>query len=278
MGYRFPRLGAVLRFVVLERLCSPTVTIDMLAYKYRTGILVLITASAIIAMLVFGRIPQDPSYHLFADTREIAGIRNFWNVLSNFSFLLVGLYGLWRRPHLTERKSSSAYTALCIGVLLISIGSAYYHYAPSTPSLIWDRLPMTVAFMALFSLLLDERVILSSRSRTLWPLLATGIGAAAYWYWTEARGFGDLRPYALVQFLPIVLIPTILLLFHGNYLNSPLLVSALVFYFIAKLFEHFDRQVLESIGVLSGHTIKHLLAGIAVLCIILAVPIRKAER
>jgi hypothetical protein len=108
--------------------------------------------------------------------------------------------------------------------------------------------------------------------------LAIGIGSAAYWYWTEARGAGDLRPYALVQFLPIVLIPAILLLFHGNYLNSARLVSALVFYFVAKIFEYFDRQVLESIGVLSGHTIKHLLASIAVLYIILAVPIRKVER
>jgi hypothetical protein len=244
----------------------------MLEHKHRTSLLIFIASFAVMAMLFFDRIPQDPAYHLFADTRQIAGIPNFWNVLSNFPFLLVGLYGLWRCRYLIECNSRNAYIALCIGILLVSIGSAYYHYAPSTATLLWDRLPMTVAFMALFSLLLDERVMPRDRSLTLWPLLIMGIGSAVYWYWTEAMGVGDLRPYALVQFLPLVLIPLILWLFDSNYLNGRLLVAALVFYVFAKVSEHFDRQILDLIGVMSGHTLKHFLAGIASLCIIVAIP------
>lgn len=250
----------------------------LLAHKHRTDILVFMTAFAVVVMLFFDRIPQDPAYHLFVDTRKISGIQNFWNVLSNLPFLLVGVYGLWRYRYLPERSSNNAYIAVCIGVLLVSIGSAYYHYAPSTATLLWDRLPMTVAFMALFSLLLDECVLLSDKSLSLVPLLAIGIGSAVYWYWTETRGVGDLRPYALVQFLPLVLIPIILCLFGSDYLNNTLLIAALVLYVLAKGFEHFDKQVLALLGVMSGHTIKHLLSGIAGLCIILAVPIKKTER
>ncbi|WP_411727260.1 ceramidase domain-containing protein [Methyloglobulus sp.] len=250
----------------------------MLANRYRKSILALITASAIVAMIFIGRIPQDPAYHQFADTRAIVGIPNFWNFISNVPFLLAGLYGLYRGRHLAEEKSRNAYLALCIGVLLVGIGSSYYHYAPSTQSLLWDRLPMTIAFMALFSLLLDERVILGSTSRTLWPLIALGIGSVAYWYCTEISGYGDLRPYALVQFLPMALIPTILLFFKRNYLNGLLLLSALALYFVAKVFEHFDQQLFYSIGILSGHTIKHLVASIAVLLIIHAVPVSPDKR
>lgn len=250
----------------------------MLARKYRRSVVALVSIVALVSLLLHGRIPQDPSYHSFADTRAIAGIGNFCNVLSNLPFLLFGLYGLSRIGRLAEPDSKSAYVALCLGVLLVGFGSAYYHYSPSWQSLIWDRLPMTIAFMALFAMLLDEREVLDFGPRILWPLLVVGIGSVAYWYWTESRGVGDLRPYVLVQFLPIVLIPIILLLFDGKYLSSRLLIAALVLYFAAKVLEYFDRQIFQATGILSGHTLKHLIAAVAVLCIILAVPVRNADR
>ncbi len=245
----------------------------LLTDQYRAAILLLLAACVMLAALLHAPIPQDPAYHLFADTRSFAGIVNFGDVLSNLPFLLVGLYGLSRSRRLAEPRCRSAYITLCGGVLLVSLGSAYYHLSPSTPTLLWDRLPMTVAFMALFSLLLEERV--TESRRTLLPLLAAGLASAAYWYWTESRGAGDLRPYILVQFLPIVLIPLILALYPRKYLTNNLLVAALTLYVAAKLFETYDRQVLASIGALSGHTIKHLLAGAATLCIIRAVPAKE---
>jgi len=247
----------------------------MLKHRYAYGILIAVTGLAVAAMLFVDRIPQDSSYHLFADIRKIGGINNFWNVVSNLPFLFAGLFGLSRSRFLLEAKTRSAYLSICIGFLLVSIGSAYYHFAPSTQSLLWDRLPITIAFMSVFSILLDERVIPEAKLPTLYPLMAIGTSTAAYWYWTGSVGSGDLRPYVLVQFLPVVLIPLILMLFPGKYLNSRLLASALGLYVIAKLFEHFDRQVLNFIGVLSGHSIKHLLSGLAVVCIILSVPIKK---
>ena len=37
-------------------------------------------------------IPQDPSYHFFADQRQWLGIPHAADVLSNAAFVLVGLY------------------------------------------------------------------------------------------------------------------------------------------------------------------------------------------
>lgn len=250
----------------------------MSATHGRIAILFLIAVAAIIVMLCSGPIPQDPAYHLFADSREFVALPNFWNVVSGLPFLAVGLYGLRRRRLLKNPKFAGAYTAFCLGAILTGLGSACYHYAPATSSLFMDRLAMSVAFVALFSMVLEERVIPGSGTLTLWPLLVLGIGAVTYWYWSEGQGSGDLRAYALVQFLPMLLLPLILLLFPGRYLNSSLLWAALACYALAKVSEHFDRQVFAVTIVVSGHTLKHLLAGLAAHCIVLAAPADRDER
>jgi hypothetical protein len=68
---------------------------------------------AIVGTLLVSRIPQDESYHLFADTRTIAGIPNFWNVISNAPFALVGIYGLALTPRLVSRSLWPGYIVLC---------------------------------------------------------------------------------------------------------------------------------------------------------------------
>ena len=246
----------------------------MRSYKNRTGLLVLVAVLAAAGLFTRGPIPQDLGYHQFADTREIAGIPNFWNVVSNLPFLVVGLLGLSRYPRLAHDESKSGYLFLCSGVFLVGLGSAYYHQAPSNATLLWDRLPMTVAFMALFSMLLGERVIARYRGVWLGLLVLLGIGAAVYWSWSESLGRGDLRPYALVQFLPILLMPLILLLFPARYMNGRLLSAAFGLYFVAKALEHFDPQIRDLTGSIGGHPLKHVAAAAAVLCIIFAVPVR----
>lgn len=227
------------------------------------GALILIAAAAAIATAFHAPIPQDQSYHAFADARPLLGVPNFGDVASNALFLLVGLYGLRRTP----AANRPAYSTLCAGVLLVSLGSAYYHRSPSDGTLLWDRLPMTVAFMGLFALLLEERV---TSFRTLPVLVALGVASA--WYWRET---GDLRPYMLVQFLPLLLMPVILLLFPRKYLDGRLLMAAVAFYVLAKALETFDRQVFASVGVVSGHTLKHLAAGVASFFVVKSVPAKE---
>lgn len=245
----------------------------MISTHSKFTLLWMVAAIGIGALIVIGPIAQDPGYHVFADTKTSIGIENFWNVISNLPFLAVGIFGLVRYPRLAERESRIGYGLLCLAVALVSLGSAYYHHAPSNASLLWDRLPMTVAFMALFGLLLGERVVNSGKQLILWVLIIFGVGAALYWAWTEAQGRGDLRPYVLVQFLPIVLMPLILLLFPTKYLRSTYLLYAFALYFVAKALEHFDWQLQTYLGF-SGHPLKHVVAAAAVLCIVLSVPVQ----
>jgi hypothetical protein len=229
----------------------------------------------IVVLYTMGPIAQDPAYHHFADTRTILGITNFWNVVSNLPFVLVGLFGLWRLSRGVAREDRSAYVVICVALILVAFGSGGYHLEPSNASLLWDRLPMTVAFMALFAMLLGERVIPPYRALLLWPLIVVGIAAALYWAWTESSGAGDLRPYALVQFLPIVLMPLILCLYAPRRLGNGWLWSAIGGYAVAKLLESFDAQIGLGTGGMSGHALKHLAAAAAALCIVLAMPARR---
>ena len=223
-------------------------------------------------------IALDPSYHLFADDRTIAGIGHFWNVVSNLAFLVAGGLGLLRFPRLTHEESRAPYLVMCTGAMLVGLGSAYYHDAPTNSTLLWDRLPMTVAFMALFSMLLGERVIHAGKRPLLWVLVAIGAASVFYWSWTESRGMGDLRPYALVQYLPFMLMPLIVFLYPPRYLSNRLLLAAFGLYLVAKLFEHFDGPVFAATGFMSGHAMKHLAAAAAVLCLAYAVPVRRTRR
>ena len=222
----------------------------------------LAVGGAVIAALAVPRVAQDPAYHLFADTRPLLGIPNSLNVLSNLPFALVGLAGLVAvaRMRAWERWP---YGALFAGVALTSIGSAYYHLSPDNWTLVWDRLPMTVGFMGLLTAVLSERV--SSRvARTLFvPLLVLGAASVAYWYWTELRSAGDLRPYALVQFGSLLVILIALLASPSPHGDDRFFYWALGAYLLARVFEYADGAIYEAGRIVSGHTIKHVVAAAA---------------
>lgn len=242
---------------------------DSASGDWRSWLLVSVVLAAIAGTLFIPRIPQDESYHLFADTRTLAGIPNFWNVISNLPFLIVGIYGLSLTPRLAWRWLRPGYILFCLAVTAVSLGSAYYHYAPSTPALVWDRLPMSIAFMAVLALILGDRVNAVLGRALLGPLVILGVASVLYWAWSERRGVGDLRPYALVQFLPFVLLVLMLMLYRGSRESTAWLWWSFVMYFLAKLGEHFDAAILRVAG-LSGHTMKHLLSALAVFFALLA--------
>ena len=151
---------------------------------------------------------------------------------------------------------------LSVAVALVAFGSGWYHLSPSIPALVWDRLPMTVAFMALLSAVIADRISWLAGRALLWPLVVAGIASIAWWVRTESAGAGDLRPYALVQFLPMLLIPLMLLMWRGEGLSSRRLWMALGAYVLAKVAEHFDVALFAATGF-GGHALKHLLAALA---------------
>ena len=238
---------------------------------WRGWLLGAVTVGGVAAACWFPPLPQDPTYHVFADRRTFFGIPNCWNVCSNLAFVLVGAFGL--RPFSRLRLSSSrtAYVVFCLGVGGVGFGSAYYHYAPSTPTLVWDRLPMTVAFMALFAMVVRDRISASCGRVLLWPLVLAGVTSVGYWHWSEFHGRGDLRAYAVIEFLPMLLMPLMLILYSGTGLRTPWLWGTLGTYAVAKVAEHFDAAMYDTTGLVSGHSLKHVFGALAVLWVLFAV-------
>jgi hypothetical protein len=222
-------------------------------------------------MIGVGPIAQDPSYHQFADQRTFLSIPNALNVISNLPFLLVGVWGLMflyplnnNEKRFVERWESYGLATLFVGISLVSLGSSYYHWSPSNQSLVWDRLPMTVGFMSLFALQIGERISMRIGKWLLLPLLICGLLSVLQWHWSEQAGLGDLRFYAVVQFLPLVTILLLLWLRPPTYTRGADLVIALAFYLLAKVLELLDGIIHSWGEVVSGHTLKHLAAGVAV--------------
>lgn len=244
-------------------------------YKFKTGILSGITLIAVIIISVIPPIPQNTNYHFFADSRSEHSIPNFLNVASNIPFLFIGLFGMWSvrksSPRFRLKELSLNCFGFYLGIFFTGIGSAYYHLHPTNFTLVWDRLPMTISFMALMSVIIGDFICLKTGKRILIPLLLIGFLSIQYWVMTENRGCGDLRFYALVQYLPILLIPVILFLFKGNRLKKHYLWLMILAYGFAKLFEYYDENIFNALKIISGHTIKHLFAALAPLIFLMGI-------
>lgn len=219
-------------------------------------------------------LPQDIGYHNFADTRSLFSLPNFFDVVSNIPFLLVGLAGVavcFAQPIGTSRI---AWLTLFIGVAMIGFGSAWYHWQPTNESLVWDRLPMTIGFMGLLVALLDEYVSKRFAKALLLPALLLGFASVLYWHW-----FDDLRFYIYVQVAPLLLIPLVMLLFKASYTHQWMLLLALGCYGLAKVAESFDHQLFAlTASAISGHSIKHMLAALGCLILVVMIAVREPLR
>lgn len=242
------------------------------ALPHRVRVLALLALAALVLVIAFlvPPIPQPAAYHNFADPRPLWGLANFGDVASNAPFLLVGALGLVFLFTASDGAGSRQshlrlpFMIYFLGVMLVALGSAYYHENPTNETLFWDRLPMTIAFMAFFSAIIADRIHQRSGLALLLPLIVLGIASVVYWAATERAGAGDLRPYAIVQFFPMLAIILIIVLFPPRTLDARHIVIMGGFYALAKLFEHFDQAVFDLLGGgISGHSLKHLAAAAA---------------
>lgn len=232
-------------------------------------------------------IPQDPDYHQFADTRWFLGIPNFNDVASNIGFAIVGVIGIIiifgrKNKNLFDQDQDAwQYRVFFIGVALVSLGSAYYHLVPSNDRLLWDRLPMSIAFMAFISAVISDRVHRKSGNTWLLALLVVlGMLSLLYWIITESQGHGDLRFYAFVQFYPILLLPFVLWLFPAyNYTAPRFLGWVIAWYALSKVLEYNDNEVFDLLGeTVSGHTLKHLAAAVGALFVLRILSVRSSQK
>lgn len=236
------------------------------ARRLKICFIMLVVIISVGMILGMKPVSQDVGYHAFADDAKRFGVVNANDVISNAGFIIAGIVGLMRLRSWPSSNTIKLWRFFFFSVILVGFGSAYYHLRPSNTTLIWDRLPMTLGFAALTSCLFAERLGVKMGHRLFGPLAASGMLSVIYWWITEQAGAGDLRPYILVQYLPMVLIPLILLLFPKSSGQNKFYWLLFSSYLAAKFFEINDIEVFHlTHQVISGHTIKHLAAATGIL-------------
>jgi len=246
-----------------------------LQHKKLAGLGLFFLATLVVAALV-PPVAQDPAFHDFVDKRPWLGIPNFGDVVSNVGFLIVGVLGLYRvagpdRARLFDQAADAMpYMVLFAAITCVTAGSVWFHLDPNHDTLVWDRLPMTVAFMSFFAAVIADRIDRRAGLVLLPFLILAGMASVVQWYLSELVGAGDLRPYAVVQFFPMVAIPLIVWLFRpGRYTDGRIIAWIIGLYAAAKLLEIFDAEVFELLGgTISGHSLKHLVAAGASYCLL----------
>jgi hypothetical protein len=215
-------------------------------------------------LLAHGPIAQMPRYHAFADQSVVLGVPHGADVLSNLGFALVAAWGLLRLWPMQGVPALDAgrhgYRLFLVALLLTAIGSAFYHLAPDNARLVWDRLPIALACAGLLAGVRAQcRAEPHARAATVW-LALFAVAGVAWWAVTEQRGAGDLRPYLLLQVLPLVLIPLWQWIYRAPRRDRLAFAVAIALYVAAKFAELGDHALLAASGLVSGHTLKHLLA------------------
>jgi hypothetical protein len=227
----------------------------------------LVIAVAACGLWLHGPIPQLPHYHEFADQRVLLGVPNGADVLSNVGFAVVGLWGLFRlwparrQPQLA--RGWPGYRLFLIALVLTALGSSFYHLDPDNGRLIWDRLPIALACAGLLAGVYAESCPNVDGRRVTVLLAIAAVLSVAWWYVTEQEGQGDLRPYLLLQGLPLLLIPLWQAIGNARRADRIAFGVAIALYAAAKVAELRDGELLAALGWISGHTAKHVLATVS---------------
>ncbi len=235
----------------------------------------VLLAALLCAAGLFEPLPQSQAYHLFADTRPWGALPNAADVLSNLAFVLAGLVGLRVAPK-SEVGLQGPLNLFSMGLLLTGVGSALYHFAPNDASLVWDRFPLTLAFAGAMGAMAYDYLGPSYTHRWKNTWLYLGPFSVALWAVAD-----DLRLYLVVQ--------------GGGFLLGLLWMTAARWsptraktslpwhwvwagYALAKLAELADPDILAATGgLVSGHSLKHLLAAMSVLPLWLCLSRRAVE-
>jgi hypothetical protein len=191
-------------------------------------------------------------------------VPNLLDVASSIGFVIVGAMGiaLCAGPLRPPRVASWMTFFTC--TVLTGFGSAYYHWAPNAATLVWDRLGIAMVAMALLVALVVEHIGEGLERFLLAPALAVGVMSVFWWQWS-----GDLRPYLWVQFAPLPCILLMLAMFPARYTHRRFILYGIGLFALAKAAEMKDMEIFALTGhVVSGHTLKHLLAAGAIFALL----------
>jgi hypothetical protein len=228
------------------------------------AVLLLPACALALALALLPPLPQPQDYHRFADARAWLGVQNFLDVVSNLAFLVVAVAGLFtvlRDVHGRAERLPYALFFLALGAT--AFGSVWYHLAPDNARLFWDRLPIAVCFAALLSAVIAERLSRRAGLLLLAPLAATAAGTVWYWLRSEALGAGNVLPYFAFQLYALLAILLLMHFYPSRYIRNTDLYRVVLLYGAALAAELLDRHIFALGEIISGHTLKHLLAALA---------------
>jgi hypothetical protein len=230
------------------------------------------------ALLIHGPVAQLSHYHAFADQSAFLGMPHAGDVLSNAGFAVVALAGLWRiAPAGTSLRGGwPGYLLFLAALLMTAAGSAWYHLAPDNARLLWDRLPIALACAGLLAGVRGDTVPGGGGLRDTVVLSLCAVASVAWWRVTDLLGHGDLGPYLLLQALPLLLVPLWQWIHRAPRADRLAFGAALLLYVLAKVAELHDYELLATLHVASGHTLKHLLATLAAAMIVARLAARPA--
>jgi Ceramidase len=244
-----------------------------LKLHWRAAALLVLLLALFAGVMSLEPIAQDPAYHDFADRRILLGVPNMLDVASNVAFLIVGALGIALCAGQPRPPRFASWMVFFIATVLTGFGSVYYHWAPNDATLVWDRLPMALAFMALLVALVVEHIGEGLERFLLAPALAVGAMSVLWWWWS-----GDLRPYLWAQFAPLVCILLLLAMFPARYTHRRFIFYGIGLYALAKVAEIEDLDIFRlTAHVVSGHTLKHLLAAGAIFALLIMLRRRDAS-
>jgi thiamine transporter ThiT len=206
--------------------------------------------------------------HPFVDARTLLGIPNALDVVSNLPFIGLGAWGLWSlvRAPVVPTATRQAATVFFVGLVLTSVSSSVYHWAPSVWGLAVDRAGMAVAFAGVLGLATAERVSLRATPWVWGSVLVAGMLAIAL-----NLAVGVVAPWAVVQFGGMAVV-----LWAAAQRSQPGALGVrwdvlIAIYAVAKLLELGDAAVFHATDhLVSGHSLKHIAASLAALPVISA--------
>ena len=244
----------------------------------------LVAVLLLLAVAIFApSVAQPVHQHAFADPRGWGRMPCALNVLSNLPFALWGAAGLGllarqRAMAPPQTLISLAQSRLAVlffaGLLLTAAASGIYHWRPDDAGLVMDRLGMVVAFAGLLGLAGADRA--SPRAGVLLAVAVLLLGPLSVWTWSVT---GNVLPWVVVQFGGMLLVLALACL---KPLPDALAVRwgvVIMIYAAAKLFEMADEAVYAATSqLISGHSLKHVVASCAAWPVVAALMIRHKSR
>ncbi|KAI4316523.1 hypothetical protein L6164_024501 [Bauhinia variegata] len=190
-------------------------------------------------LLFTPRISRSHKHHQFVDMRNLLG----------FVFALQG--GLF---NISSKAEVWAWVLFYAGTASMAFGSAYYHLKPDNNRLLWDTLPIMVAYIALLSSLLVERIGQRTGLCCTFSLLLASFLCVAY-----ERIYNDNRFCTMFQLILPVAIPGVAFFYSSKYTHSSYWFWSAGIYLLAKLEAVADRKLYQLNNfTISGHSLEHL--------------------